>query len=141
VDDTDWAGAAFDRLNEESRVAEDTANGRDYHQAAVDFLGKCSLVPTPDAVEQLVEVFLPCLAIMCERGYDPDGNSWRDKGWRNQITEVMERADRLQFNVWQHGRRDENNARDIINYAAFLLRSDWDNEWGKFGPPGGSSAD
>jgi len=122
-------------------MAEDTANGMDYHQAAVDFLEKCSLVPTPDAVEQLAEVFLPCLAIMCERGYDPDGNSWRDKGWRNQITEVMERADRLQFNVWRHGRRDENNARDIINYAAFLLRSDWGNEWGKFGPPGGSSAD
>jgi hypothetical protein len=105
--------------------------------AAYTFFERIGLTPTPDAMEQLLEVFLPCLKIMCERGYDPDGESWRDKGWRNQVIEILERADRIHFNCWTHSRPDENNTRDIINYAGFLLRSDWKNEWGKWGEPGG----
>jgi hypothetical protein len=105
--------------------------------AAYTFFDRCGIKATPDAIGQLVEVFLPCLRIMAERGYDPEGKSWRDKGWRDQVVEILERADRIHFNSWAHSRFDENNARDLINYCGFYLRLRGKGErWGKWGEPG-----
>lgn len=106
--------------------------------AAIAFLDACSLEPTPDAVSQLSEVFLPCLRIMCERGYDPKGGSWREQGWRGQLYEMMKRMRRLEFFGWRGRTLHEDSAIDMINYAGFLLRAyrdDPDHPWGDFGEP------
>jgi hypothetical protein len=90
--------------------------------AAVTFLDTCSLVPTPDAITQLTEAFLPALAIMCQRGYDPNGANWKKMGWRGLIFEVGKRVDRIVFNSWVHNRYDQNNAVDAINFLGYYIR-------------------
>lgn len=107
-------------------------------EAATEFLDRCSLTPTPDAVSQLAEAFLPCLRIICERGYNAQGASWQEQGWRGQLYEIMKRSRRLEFFGW-HGRKVHvDSARDIINYAGFLIRqwfADPDTVWGEWGDP------
>lgn len=105
--------------------------------AAVDFLDKCSISPTPDAVDQLIEAFLPALKIISERGYDPKGASWRECGWRGQVYEIVKRCKRLMFNSWTHSRHDANNALDLMNYAGFYLRLRNEGApFGDWGEPG-----
>jgi hypothetical protein len=106
--------------------------------AAHEFFDRVCLDPTPDAIEQLVRVFLPCLRIICERGYDRDGRAWKEQGWRGQLFEVMKRARRLEFFGWRRRGLHKDSAIDIINYAGFLIRQYEDHPdkpWGEFGEP------
>src|SRR5258708_14130445 len=56
--------------------------------AAERFMKECGLSPTHDAIEQLTDAFLPSLRIMCDRGYDPNGATWREPGWRCFLTDI-----------------------------------------------------
>jgi len=106
-------------------------------EAAVRFLDDCSLEPTQDAIEQLTEAFLPALAIMCQRGYDPNGANWKSMGWRGLLQEMHKRWKRIHANSWKRRRFDPNNTVDLINYSGYLLRSRMSNiaEWGDIGVP------
>ena len=106
--------------------------------AAVEFLDRCSLVPTPDAVSQLTEVFLPCLEIMCKRPWDPTGATWRKSGVLGILSDAKKKFERLWERGWKYGVRHDDSAYDLINYVAFYMRSE-DNRWGEWGEPGGSS--
>lgn len=107
--------------------------------AAYTFLDACCMTPTPDAVHQLVDAFLPALRIMCQRGYDPDGGSWKESGWMGQLFEMRKRMSRLVHNSWRGGRFDESNTVDMINYAGFLYRLEGKGRpWGRWEDPGGS---
>lgn len=104
------------------------------HPYAQDFLQKCGLTPTPDAVEQLVRVFLPCLGIMCERPWDPEGGTWKRSGVLGILTDVRKKFERLWERGWKHGIRHDDSAFDLINYIGMYIRSE-DNGWGEWGPP------
>ncbi len=109
--------------------------------AAVEFLDRCSLTPTPDAVDQLVEAFLPALEIMCKRGYDPDGKTWRKAGWRGQLMEIRKKTERLWHRSWLHGAFDHDSAIDLLNYAGFYIRLRASGpSWGEWGEPGSLGA-
>jgi hypothetical protein len=103
--------------------------------AAYSYLQDCGLDPTPDAVGQLTEVFLPCLRIMCERGYDPKGSTWRKAGRLAVLADVRKKFERLWERAWIKGKRHDDSALDLINYTAFYLRADRDR-WGEWGEPG-----
>lgn len=108
-------------------------------EAAVIFLDACSIQPTDETVQQLVEAFLPALAIISERGYSPSGANWRRMGWRGLLIEISKRWERIRFNEWERGRQDRNNTVDAINYLGYLLRHDRTPahaEWGTIGKPG-----
>ena len=116
---------------------EETANEENRRKAAQEFLEECCLIPTPDAIDQLVEAFLPALAIMCERGYDPEGATWREAGWRGQLMEIRKKTHRLWHRSWLHGRFDADSAIDLLNYAGFYLRlKNKGMPWGAWGEPG-----
>lgn len=108
--------------------------------AAVTFLEACGIIPTPDAISQLIEVYLPAIAIMCKRGYDPNGQTWQKVGWRPQLYEVMKKVDRIAWLAWSHNREEEALAEipDILNYLGFVQRGITARlaKWGKWGPPG-----
>jgi hypothetical protein len=105
--------------------------------AAEDFMRKCGLDPTPDAVYQLAFAFLPCLQIMCERGYDPEGTTWRDKGWKGLVHDILNKSGRLRFHSWKHNRFDLDSARDLMNFCGFYVRlHNKGKKWGKWGKPG-----
>jgi hypothetical protein len=104
-------------------------------EAAEEFLKYCGLDPTPDAVDQLVEAFLPALRIMIERGYDPTGKTWRDGGWRGLVYELRKKIDRLWYRSWL-GRQFDKDMYDVINYAGFYIRLKCHGEpWGTKGEP------
>jgi hypothetical protein len=104
--------------------------------AAFKFMDECGLVPTPDAVDQLIEAFLPALAIMCERGYAPNGATWRASGWRGQLYEVRKIVGRLWFHSWQQRNFKPDSAIDGINYLGFYLRLQGHGlPWGELGEP------
>jgi len=108
---------------------------RDY---AVEFMEGCGLSPTPDAIDQLVRVFLPCLKIMCERGYEPDGGTWRESGRLGALSDARKKFMRLWNQAWKHGRHDDkDHAFDCINFLGFYVRHDVDRwgEWGEPAPP------
>jgi hypothetical protein len=128
-------GAWMDRLGEFYKIP--PGIDEPPRPAAQQFLQEVGVEPTPDAVDQLLEAFVPALAIIAERGYDKNGQSWKRTGWRAQLFEVLKRADRLHFNSWRHGRHDRNNGLDIINYAGFYIRTGGAGEpWGIWGEPG-----
>lgn len=104
-------------------------------EACVAFLQACGLDPIPDAVEQLQEVFLPCLRIMCERGWDPMGGTWRAAGVLGALADVRKKFSRLWERGWIKGVRHDDSALDLINYVGFYLRSE-DNRWNEWGEPG-----
>ena len=92
--------------------------------------------PTPDAVEQLTDVFVPCLEIMCERGYDPTGASWRSGGWRSQLVDIRKKFTRLWFHAWIKGRFVKDHPIDMINYLGYFIRLEMKGEpWGDWGEP------
>jgi hypothetical protein len=105
---------------------------------AFDYMQKCGLDPTPDAVGQLSGPFLECLKIMCERPYDPDGATWRAEGWRGMIWKSRDKITRMWHNGWTKGRFVNDDALDAINYLGFYLRIRGENgsEWGERGRPG-----
>ena len=107
-------------------------------EAADHFMRRCGLDPTPDAIGQLSEAFLPCLKIMCERGYDPDGKTWHNDGWRGLIEKASDKMERLMFRGWTRGIFQEDDPLDGINYLGFYfrMRKEGGSEWGKKGPPG-----
>lgn len=103
---------------------------------AQKFLESCGLNPTQDAIGQLAEVFLPCLRIMIERGYDPNGATWRTTGWRGNLFLFMCKARRAWHKSWKRGEFDEDSMIDAINFAGFYLRSfNVDYPWGELGGP------
>jgi hypothetical protein len=132
-------GAALAATDPESPAVHDT----DWHVAgpnsnladiAAKFMYECGLDPTPDAVGQLVEVFLPCLHIMTTRGYDPDGGTWRSAGRLGTLTDVKKKFDRLWNRAWKHGVQHDDSAIDLINFTGMYLRNDADG-WGPWGEP------
>jgi hypothetical protein len=104
-------------------------------EAASAFLIDCGLTPTPDAADQLCEVFVPCLRIMCERPWDPNGGTWRKSGRLGILSDVRKKFERLWERGWRHGKRHDDSAYDLINYIGFYLRSDG-SLWGEWGDPG-----
>lgn len=104
--------------------------------AAYAFMDACCLTPTPDAAEQLLEVFLPCLRIMCERGYDPTGATWQEGGWRSQLVDIRKKFKRLWFHAWVKGVFVRDHPIDMINYLGFFVRLGMNGKpWGSWGEP------
>jgi hypothetical protein len=106
-------------------------------KAAEAFLTVCGLPLVPDAVEQLTEAFLPALRIICERGYHPEGNTWRESGWRGILFKIREKSARLWYRSWIKGGYDDDSAIDLVNFSAFYYRlRNAGKEWGEWGFPG-----
>jgi hypothetical protein len=108
------------------------------YAAANHFFADIGLPLTPDAVDQLVVAFIPALKVICERGYHPEGNTWREAGWRGVLTDIRKKSNRLWYRSWIKGGFDEDSATDLINFAGFYKRlRNQGPEWGTWGPPGG----
>jgi hypothetical protein len=110
----------------------------DMQEAAEEFMLKMGMTPTPDAVGQLLEVFVPCLRIMCERGYDPTGALWRKAGILHMIGDVRKKFERLWYRTWTLGIRHDDSGFDLINFTGFVLRADPDSRFGDSGEPAGA---
>lgn len=109
----------------------------EHHMSAEEhYLRSCGLEPTPDAIAQLRDAFLPCLRIMCERGYDPNGSTWGAHGWRGNLFYVKAKIERAWQKSWVRGHPDTDSITDAINFAGFYLRGLNDPPWGEWGPPG-----
>lgn len=107
-------------------------------QAAMQFMSSCGLEPTSDSLDQLTFAFLPALRIMCERGYDPNGQTWKRKGWRGLVCDILNKAGRLKFHSWTNNDFDPDSAADIINFAGFYYRMQNEGApWGEWGEPAG----
>ena len=121
----EWAGPKF------------TIRTDDPAWAAVRFLKEVGVAdPTLDAVKQLIDVFVPCLKIMCERGYDPTGATWREGGWRSQLVDVRKKFSRLWRHGWLEGRFVPDHSLDLINYTGFYHRIQMQGKpWGEWGEP------
>jgi hypothetical protein len=99
---------------------------------------------TPDSVGQLVDVFVPCLRIMVERGYEPEGKLWRRVGLFGVMTDIWKKFDRYWYRTWHLGIRHDDSGFDLINFTGFSLRTDPNVRWGVLGetaPPSGPSRD
>jgi len=105
------------------------------HDAAASYLEAIGLDPTPDAICQLDEVFRLCLTIMCERGWDPEGGTWRTAGRLGALADCRKKFMRLWERAWIHGKRHDDSGIDLINYIGFYLRADKER-WGDWGEPG-----
>lgn len=112
----------------------DTAEYDTSMDAAFAFMSGVGLNPTPDAVAQLVEVFLPCLRIMCGRPWDPNGKTWRKSGRLGVLSDARKKWERIWERLWIHGKAHDDSVFDGINYLGFVLRSE-DNGWGEWGQP------
>jgi hypothetical protein len=103
------------------------------------FLESLELTPTPDAIDQFFRVFLPALRIMCERGYDPAGRTWREAGWRPQLYESMKKMARIKFWAWSRTEpvMSLTEVPDLINYLGFYQRGIEEDirPWGEWGEP------
>lgn len=105
--------------------------------AAYDFMRKIGLDPTPDAIGQLAGPFAHCLAVMCTRGYDPNGKTWRQLGWRGLVDNILDKIDRLKFHSWEHRDFDPDSAIDAINFCGMYWRLGGKGPaWGNRGEPG-----
>lgn len=104
------------------------------YQAAHDFLAAIFGAEgyPPDAVGQLVEVFLPCLKIMVDHNW---GELWRGAGLQSIMDQMKSKFDRYWERTWIKGERHDDSGLDLINLAGFTLRSDPDNIWGNRGKP------
>ena len=103
---------------------------------ASTFLEDMNMTATPDAISQLVEVFVPCLRIMCERPWDPNGKTWRKSGRLGVLSDARKKWERIWERLWIHGKAHDDSVYDAINYMGFVLRSE-DSDWGEWGAPGG----
>jgi hypothetical protein len=116
------------------KIIIEEATSRD---AAWTFLESVGISATNDAISQLVEAFLPALRIMCRRGYDPDGETWREGGWRGLLHEIRKKTARLMHRSWLGGRFDPDSALDLVNYAGMYYRlKNAGAPWGALGEPG-----
>jgi hypothetical protein len=106
----------------------------DMRDGAETFLRTCGLEPTPDAIDQLVEVFVPCLSIMCSRPWSPDGATWRKAGRLGALADTRKKFERLWERAWKNGKRHDDSGFDLINYVGFYLRAD-QPRWGGWGEP------
>lgn len=116
---------------------------REAEEAALEFLGAMFGIPPDsipdDAVEQLLDAFLPALQIMVERAGNQGYNGlWRQFGWRGVLYECRKNMGRLWAGYWlsdEGGSKD--HAVDLLNYVGFFLRGRQENlpEWGEIGAP------
>ena len=105
--------------------------------AAEDFIRAAGLEPTQDALDQLTGPFREALAVMCTRGYSPDGATWRIRGWKGLVHDILDNAFRIRFHSWRNNRFYANGAIDIINFAGFYWRTKAEGPaWGELGEPG-----
>jgi hypothetical protein len=116
-------------------------------EAAYKFLSSCGLEPTPDAVGQLVEAFLPCLSKMCdpEHPWDPNGGTWRESGTMGALTDIRKKFKRFWYRAWimrapHNDPAAVDSAIDGINFFGFWLRSS-DDGWNEWGEPGSGEID
>lgn len=107
----------------------------DWRKAAIAFLEACEVEPTPDAIDQLLMVFLPCLDIMAGRPWDPNGATWRKSGILGAMTDARKKWERFWERGWKHGKRHDDSTLDLINYLGFVMRSDPNSRWGEWGEP------
>lgn len=127
----DWAGRGFQVNTPDADIEYPAAI-----KAAEQFMRDMDMEPTQDAIEQLVNVFAPCLRVMCERGYDPTGATWRQGGWRSQLVDVRKKFGRLWFHGWMHGVFVHDHGIDLINYVGFYQRLAMQGKpWGEWGEP------
>jgi hypothetical protein len=104
--------------------------------AAYDYLKRLGLEPTPDAIGQLAGPFALALSIMCDRGYSPEGATWKSKGWKGLVHDILNKAGRIRYRSWLHDEFDGDSAIDIINFAGFYWRQrNRGPKWGEFGEP------
>jgi len=106
----------------------------DLRSAARAYLFACNMEPTEDAIDQLTLAFLPCLRIMCERPWDPNGATWRASGRLGILSDVRKKFERLWYRGWVNGARHDDSGFDLINYVGFYLRSNG-SLWGQWGDP------
>ena len=135
----EWMDSFMPEINTEvniNYVTENSVQGDRYEDCRL-FLLNAGLEPTPDAIAQLRDAFLPALEIMCRRGYDPDGMTWKLRGWRGLVHHILDKAERFKFHSWNNSRHDRDSALDLINYCGFYVRLENQGEpWGTWGPPG-----
>ena len=106
-------------------------------EAAYDYMRKLGLDPTPDAVAQLRGPFTEALRVMCTRGYDENGQTWKLRGWKGIVHDIMDNAFRIRYKSWQRNEFYANGAVDIINFAGFYWRQGCEGQrWGDLGEPG-----
>ena len=113
----------------------------DAQEAAEEFMEQMGMTPTPDAVGQLLEAFVPCLRIMCERGYEPNGALWRKAGIFGVLWDVRKKFERLWYRTWTLGIRHDDSAFDLMNFVGMLVRVDPNSRFGDAGEPAGPSDD
>jgi len=109
---------------------------QNYQQAARLFMEELLMEPTPDAVDQMLLVFVPCLRIMCERPWDPHGGTWKKSGLFGALTDVRKKFERFWERTWIHGKRHDDSGFDLINFVGFAMRADPESRWGTWGEPG-----
>lgn len=109
-------------------------------EAAVAFMSNVGLNPTDDAVEQLLEVFVPCLNIMCNRPWERSGALWRQSGQLGVLGDLRKKFERVWYKYWGQRIAHPDSILDMINYAGFVMRSKGDN-WGEWGEPGSVDSD
>lgn len=107
-------------------------------QAAARYMEEVGLSPTPDAIQQMTDVFEHCLRIMCERPYDPHGKTWRKSGRFGILGDVRKKFERLWFFYWERNQEHPDSIFDMINFAGFLARSA-DTRFGEWGEPAGKA--
>jgi hypothetical protein len=90
----------------------------------------------PDAVGQLVEVFLPCLQIMVDHNW---GELWRGAGLQSIMDSMKSKFDRYWERTWVQGNRHADSGFDLINVTGFSLRQDPSVIWGNRGKPAWSN--
>jgi hypothetical protein len=124
--DEAWAGAGFSMEDETS-----------VHVAAHEFLRSVGLTPTDDAIDQLVDAFLPALSIICQRGYQPNGAVWKTGGVKGQVYEACKNMIRLRYHAWRGNTPARDTAIDAINYLGYYIRALLLGlpEWGEYGSP------
>jgi hypothetical protein len=106
------------------------------NDAAFDYISTLGVEPTRDSIEQLAGPFAEALRIMCTRGYDPEGRTWKIRGWKGLVHSVLDKAERIKFHSWDNDRFHEDSAIDIINFAGFYWRlKNKGKKWGEWGKP------
>jgi len=111
-----------------------TPEPQNIYEAGERFLRFSGLEPTPDAVRQLTQAFLPCLRIMCERPWNPDGETWRKSGRMGLLTDIRKKFERLWERGWMMGKRHDDSVLDLINYLGMYIRAG-ESHWGEWGNP------
>lgn len=113
------------------------------HRLARELMIACGIPdPTPDAIDQLLEAFLPALRKMCDAAHpwDPKGGTWRESGSMGALTDARKKFKRWWYRAWVMLRPHDDpaavdSAVDLLNFIGFWLRSE-DNSWNDWEEPG-----